>query len=274
MLFALRSRAACAPPWRYEMNLGLMLRPMLRRPLSIVAAMLPLVVGACGRVPGQFEILNDQIPIPAAGGGCTVPINAVAYQGAGRLDLSVVSGAADAAYFFFPLIKNNLPGARSGAQDPNEIQLSGFNIDITPLASTSPETNTVLAESGSAHFRTAWSGGISSGGGQLSAIVNAFPVDLAQQLLRDGGVSKNPSAILNLRIQALGTTAFGTEMQSDPFNFPLEVCVGCLVASVQACPFLTTPANPGNPCNPAQELPVDCCTENGALLCPATVATQ
>src|SRR3954470_6927228 len=107
MLFAMHARAACPPPWRYEMNLRLMLRPMLRWPLSLVAAMLPLVVADCGRVPGQFQILNDQIPIAAAGGGCTVPVNATAYQGAGRLDLSVVSGAADAAYLFFPLIENN-----------------------------------------------------------------------------------------------------------------------------------------------------------------------
>ena len=113
-----------------------------------------------------------------------------------------------------------------------------------------------------------------SGGGQINAIVNAFPVALAERLFNEGGVSNDPSAVLNLRVQALGTTTFGSEMQSDPFDFPLEVCVGCLVANVQACPFTSAPANPGNACNPAQDAPVDCCTENGLLLCPPTVAAS
>ncbi len=248
--------------------------PTLRRPLSLVAVLWPLVFAACGRVPGQFEILNDQVPTVGAGGGCTVPVDAVLYQGAGRLDLSIVRSNADAAYLFFPLIENNLPGAKNGAQDPNQIQLSGFNIDITPLSGTSTGTNTVLAGNALAHFKTAWSGGVASGGGQINAIVNAFPVALAEQLLNEGGVSSDPSATLNLRIQALGTTTFGTEMQSDPFNFPLELCVGCLVATVHACPFTSAPTNLGNACNPAQDAPVDCCTQDGALICPPTVAAS
>ena len=246
--------------------------PTLRRPFSLVAAMLPLVLAACGRVPGQFQILNDQVPVADTGGGCTVPVNATLYEGNGRLDLAVVRSDADSAYLFFPLIENNLPSSDNGAQDPNQIQLSGFNIDITPLSGTTQATNTVLAGNPSAHFQTAWSGGVKSGGGQINAIVEAFPVALATQLFNEGGVSSNPTATLNLRIQALGTTTTGTQMQSDPFNFPLEVCVGCLVAHVQACPYATAPANPGNACNPAQDAPVDCCTQAGLLICPPTVA--
>ncbi len=248
--------------------------PTLRRPLSLVAVLWPLVLAACGRVPGQFEILNDQVPSAAPGGGCTVPVNATLYQGVGRLDLAIVRGDADSAYLFFPLIENNLPSANNGAQDPNQIQLSGFNVDITPLSGTTPATDSVLAGNASAHFKTVWSGGVQSGGGQINAIVNAFPVALAERLFNEGGVSNDPSAILNLRVQALGTTTLGSEIQSDPFNFPLEVCVGCLVANVRACPFASAPTNPGNACNPAQDAPVDCCTENGLLLCPPTVAAS
>jgi hypothetical protein len=247
--------------------------PTFRRPLSLLALTWPLVLAACGRVPGQFEILNDQVPSAAAGGGCTIPVDATIYEGAGVLDLAIRS-SVDAAYLFFPLIQNNLPGAKSGAQDPNQIQMSGFNVDITTLSGTSAATNSVLDGNPLAHFQTSWSGGVSSGGGQVSAIVKAFPVALAEQLLNQGGVANDPSATLNLRIQVLGTTNVGTEMQSDPFNFPLEVCVGCLVANVEACPFSSAPANPGNACNPAQDAPVDCCTQDGALICPPTVASQ
>ena len=60
-------------------------------------------------------------------------------------------------------------------------------------------------------------------------------------------------------------------MTSDPFHFPVELCSGCLVANVAPCPYAAAAANPGNVCNPAQDDKVDCCTNNGALVCPPTV---
>lgn len=249
------------------------LRPWLRRLLTLAALTFPFAVTACGRVPGQFEIINDQVPSPSMTGGCTVPVNATVYQGVGRLDLAIVQSNADSAYLFFPLLQNNLPHS-AGTLDANQIQLSGFNVDITPLAGTTSATDVVLQGNSAAHFRASWSGSIGSGGSQLSAIVDAFPVTLASQLLGNGGVGADPNATLNLRVSAIGTTVTGTDMQSDPFDFPLEICVGCLVANVQACPFTGAPANPGNPCNPAQDDIVDCCTENGGLICPATVASK
>jgi hypothetical protein len=248
-------------------------RPPLRWPLALVAVTVPLALGACGRVPGQFEILNDQVPSMATGGGCTVAVNPTLYQGDGRLDLAIVRSDADSAYLFFPLIENNLPGA-TGTQDPNQIQLSGFNVDISAASNAPTAIQSVLAGNPDAHFQTPWSGGISSGGGQLAAIVDAFPVALASALLTMGGIGVGESAPFELHIQAIGTTTTGTEMQSDPFNFPLEVCVGCLVANVEPCPYTVAPANTGNACNPAQDDFVDCCTDNGVLVCPPTVAAK
>lgn len=250
--------------------------PPLRRLLllSSLTSLLCLSLPACGRVPGQFEIVNDQVPM---GGpmGCVVPVGGSNSQGVGRLDLSVVQGDADSAYLFFPLLQNNLPIPGGGGADTNAIRMNGFNVDITSLAGTSAATDAVLAGNPSlAHFRAAWSGSISSGHGQASAIVGAVPVPLASQLLMSGEVAKEPSALLNLHVQAIGTTVGGTAMQSDPFDFPVEICNGCLVANVQACPYMSAPANPGNPCNPAQDDPVDCCTDNGALVCPPPVSGQ
>jgi len=83
-----------------------------------------------------------------------------------------------------------------------------------------------------------------------------------------------PSLTLNLRVQALGTTNTGTSMTSDPFNYPLDVCDGCLAASVGPCPLPAAPVNTGNACNPAQDEAVDCCTDNGVLVCPAIWSAQ
>jgi hypothetical protein len=295
-------------PWSDEMNLRPVLRPTLRlttlrpvplrrvphrlgplrpvplrllplRLLALSAVVLPIALAACGRVPGQFEILNEQVPT-SSGGGCTIPVNPTVYQGQGTLDISIVRDDFESAYFMFPLIENNLPkSVSSSSVDPNEIQLSGFQVDIAPLAGTQPPASVqaVFASAGAlTHYQVPWSGGISSGGGRLSAFAAAFPVALAQKLLATGAVDAGPSLTIDLTLQALGTTNSGTHMESDPFHFPVVVCTGCLVATTPLlpCPDSAAPAHEGNGCNPAQDVPVDCCTESGALVCPPTVAAQ
>ena len=242
-----------------------------RRPLALAAVLCPLLALGCGRVPGQFEILNDQVP---TAGTCTIPVDPTLYQGQGTLDLSIVRSDFPTAYLFFPLLENNLPHP-TGDLDANQIQITGFNVDISPVLPVSDSVAAIFASSAASpylHFQTPWSGGVSSGGGQLSAKVEAFPVPLAQQLLAAGNLDTTPSLTVNLKIQALGSTNSGRSMQSDPFNFPVSICVGCLVANLAPCPYSAAPANPGNACNPAQDQSVDCCTDNGALICPAVAA--
>jgi hypothetical protein len=252
------------------------LRPTSHRPAALLALALPLALAACGRVPGQFEILNNQIP-ELSSGGCMVPVNPTQYLGEGLLDLSIVRSNFDSAYLFFPLIENNLPkGSANNAIDPNEIQLTGFLIDIKPIESPpTAAVQSVFDGAGAlAHYHIPWSGGVSSGGGHLSAIVDAFPTALALQLATVAGFGTSSTLTVDLQIQAQGTTNIGTQMTSDPFHFPLQVCSGCLVANVMPCPYTAAPRNPGNPCNPAQDVGVDCCTDSGELICPPPVALQ
>jgi hypothetical protein len=247
-------------------------RPSSRHLLALALVTLTVAVSACGRVPGQFEILNDQVPLA----GCVIPTNPGVYQGEGTLDVSIVRSDFTSAYFFFPLIENNLPPSTATKIDPNEIQLSGFQIDITPIpgASLPGSIQGVLDNAGAlAHFQVPWSGGVSSGGGHLSAIVAAFPVGLAQAMVAAGGLSRDPSTLVDLNISALGNTNSGQHLTSDPFHFPLHLCSGCLVASTGPCTATPGAFFTGNDCNPAQDVPVDCCTENGSLVCPA-VASQ
>jgi hypothetical protein len=254
--------------------------PLLERrpPLALAAALCPILVFACGRVPGQFEILNNQVPM-SSGGGCSIPVEPTIYQGQGTLDVSIVRDGLSSAYLVFPLIENNLP-ASTGSLDPNQIQLTGFTVDISPIGDVPTaiaSTFATLKGSALLHYQVPWAGGVSSGGGMVSATVEAFPVALAQQLLQSGGLGLQPSLTVNLTIQALGTTNNGSKMQSDPFSYPVDVCAGCLVANVAnvpSCPFASAAANPGNPCNPSQDTPIDCCLDNGQLLCPPTVVSQ
>lgn len=251
-------------------------RPSSRPLLAIAVVTLLVALPACGRVPGQFEILNDQVPLP----DCVIPTNPGVYQGEGTLDVAVAQPSFGSAYFFFPLIENNLPAAQTGAIDPNQIQLSGFQVDITniPGAGLPDPIQNVLDSAGSlAHYQVPWSGGVDAGGGHLSAAVAAFPVELAQNMAAAGGLGRDPSNVVQLNISALGTTNSGQRMTSDPFHFPLHICSGCLIANagdIPACPFTTTAVLTGNACNPAQDGFVDCCTQNGSLVCPPPVAVQ
>lgn len=230
-------------------------------------------LAACGRVPGQFEIVNNQVPTA----NCSVPVNDSVYQGQGTLDAKLVRGGAGSAYFVFPLLKNNLSGASGGEVDSNKIVLTSFAVDISVL--TAPPAVTSLVDmlnadptlSALLHYQTPWSGSIASGGGELSAIVAALPVELASRMLGTLGLSVQPSTFLNLRIRSFGHTTT-RDIESDPFDYPVAVCDGCLVANTGPCPFTAAPANTGNPCNVAQDYPVDCCSAGNDLICPAVVA--
>ena len=79
--------------------------------------------------------------------------------------------------------------------------------------------------------------------------------------------------LVNVRIRVFGSTNT-QDLESDPFDFPLYVCSGCLIANVLACPFTAAAANKGNECNVAQDNFVDCCSLNGQLFCPPLVSAQ
>jgi hypothetical protein len=238
-----------------------------------------LALGACGRVPGQFEILNDQVPQP----GCLIGVDTTVYRGRGTMDLSLVRAGSRGGYVVWPLMKNNMPAPTSGGIDNNQIFISSFAVDISPLNAPT-QTGILLAgiEAGTdttnprslLHFKQPWSGTIGSGGGLLSASVPAFPVNLARAISATNEIDVSPGSLtMNLRITAFGNTPY-QDIQSDPFDFPIAVCAGCLVGNVQACPYQTAPANPGNECNVSQDAVVDCCTQNGTLICPPLVVAQ
>jgi hypothetical protein len=232
------------------------------------------LAAACGRVPGQFEIVSNQVP--GSADGCHISTDETVYAGQGTMDLRLVRANAQTGYLLFPLLKNNLPGAADGP-DINRISLSSFAVDIT-LASAPPSTTALFdsLENGSAsdrallHFKTPWSGTIGAGG-KLAAGVTAFPVALVQRISALQEIGLSPSLWVNLRVRAFGSTSNGA-VESDPFEYPLAICSGCLIASVQACPATAASTRTGNPCNVAQDQSVDCCQSGNDLFCPSVVA--
>ena len=253
--------------------------PSMREPSRLLAtpALLSLLLlclpalSACGRVPGQFTILNNQVPQP----GCTIGTEEGVYRGSGRLDLSLVHDGARSAFLVYPLIENNLPPP-TGNIDTNQINMTSFAVDIRPLGPVSGQTAALFEELKNdplLHYSIPWSGSVASGGGKAAAIVAAFPVQLASRLRATQEFNASPSLTVSLRIRVFGRTTT-QDVESDPFDYPVAICAGCLVANVSACPYMSAPEHPGNECNVAQDSLVDCCTSGGDMFCPPQVVSQ
>ena len=252
------------------MNAPARVLPIAVRLLTL--AWLSTVATACGRVPGQLVFLQNQSPDE----GCSISADENhPYQGTGLMDASLVRSSAQSGLWVFPLLKNNLPGSTEGP-DPNQIFISSFAVDISMLtgpASLSTFFDGLEADAATRsllHFKTPWAGTVKPGGGTLATAVASLPTDLAARLAGQPDVGEIPSLWLNVQIRAFGSTT-NQDFESDPFSYPVSVCSGCLVANVQPCPYRAAPANPGNPCNVAQDAPVDCCLTGNDLLCPPPV---
>jgi hypothetical protein len=231
----------------------------------------------CGRTPGQFLIVQNQSPQM----NCVIPADVSAlYQGKGKLDVRLVQDQALTAYYVFPLLENDLPPPTAGqSEDPNRIALSGFDVDLSILGSAPPMITTLFQSLDAdpnnralLHFRLPWSGSVASGGGHTATTVDAVPATLARRIRDTGELETTAFFELEATITATGDRLAGN-IDSDPFSYPVVICEGCLIANVASCPYQTAVTNQGNACNVAQDDPVDCCSQSGALVCPPTVST-
>ena len=243
------------------------IRATLCPPLTVCAL---LLLAGCGRVQGQFIIVQNQVPQT----GCTVTGDVSAfYRPEGFLDVSIVSDQATAGYLIFPLLENDLPGVTAGQTvDGNRIALAGWHVHLSTNAT--PMIQGVFDDPGNQSFidyTVPTSGSVASGGGHTPSSVDSFPPDLARLVRNQGELTNTTTITVDATIHAIGNTINGS-IQSDDFHYPITVCDGCLVANTAMCPFRATPTNPGNPCNPAQDDPVDCCTMSGKQVCPPLVS--
>ncbi len=254
-----------------SMNIPARVIPFRVRLLAMSSLLSSLAALGCGRVPGQLVFLHNQTPDQ----GCSISADeGHPYQGTGLVDASLVRAGAESGLWVFPLLKNNLPPSSEGP-DPNQIFISSFAVDIGFLSG--PQSLATFLSGLDAgdtralfHYKTPWSATITSGGGTLATAVAALPTDLAAQLAAHPDVGVTPTLWLNVQIRAFGSSTT-QDFESDPFNYPVALCKGCLVANVQPCPYHAAPANPGNPCNIAQDAPVDCCLSGNDLICPPPV---
>jgi hypothetical protein len=227
-----------------------------------------------------LTVVQNQIPM-AKDSACVIP----ASGGAERNLLGTYDVALDHnyPYFMYPLIKNSLPPSPENV-DPNLIDVNRWTVKIEP-----PPTITVpWSDACPAEFDFPSPVSLHPGD-QASTLVEAMRPchgGLLRQLLEQGKLSSSASERVLFRIIIRARGRHGsTEIKSDPFEFPVHVCYGCLQTGygdpayadfafpkVPSCDKLLENPFPGNPCNPAQDFgPLLCCAldaEGKSLECP------
>jgi len=233
--------------------------------VGLVAAAAAAALGGCAADNGDSGITVMRSVAPSA--TCTFS--------ASDAELTVAHGALDVALRTSYLVGIQMT-SRITALDGQEIQrsvfVSGANVDVT-FPDSALFTAAELAElksSGLTHFKTLFSTVIKPNGGVTDVAFEMLPFELGDRL-RSKPAFTQVVALGTFRVLGrLGVT--GSELESDPFQFPVTLTNGGLVNLKGPCAELTTSFTPrfGNACNPAQDGIVDCCTAaDNTLVCPA-----
>jgi hypothetical protein len=151
-------------------------------------------------------------------------------------------------YLITPLIQSRIDSL-VGHEAERTVHLEGANVTLSSVDSTGN-----LGSSSS--FTALFSGSV----GPLDTVNVGFEVLPASMTATLGEYNAN--------ITVFGTLG-GGRIDGEPFDYPITVCTNCILHDLGACTMSTSTMNIGNPCNAFQDGVVDCCTFNGAQICPA-----
>jgi hypothetical protein len=247
-----------------------------------LVALVP-VAGCSGTPPGEFIILQNQVP----NDDCSIPAGlSSVYRSTGTLDVSLIQFNIESpGYFLFPVMQNNFPPPAGQTLDANRIALSSFNVDVdVPAVAPAADDPThaiwqMISDArasadpkvlGLVQYNKLTSGSVSSGGGFTSSAVEVFPTELAAEIASMKILTRTQTFTALVRVRALGDTLVNP-VTSDSFTFPIELCDGCLMASVGVCPVA---APSGNLCYMGQDDATGCCVLNSSFVCPSQVMSK
>jgi hypothetical protein len=181
--------------------------------------------------------------------------------------LDVVGGSG---YLFTPLVKNTAVGA-TGTEAQRRLFIKSARVDIS-FADVSLFSEAELQQYedvGLTRFEVPLAGSVSPDGGTLALSFDIIQSALTRVL--SDKIAGDAELLVLADIRVRGTLG-GSTVESQKFRFAVRVCANCLVASVGTCEQFResgAEALPGNPCNPFQDSPVDCCLQGNVNFCPA-----
>jgi hypothetical protein len=232
-------------------------------------------------------VLQAQVPDDE----CLVSDNAA--EGA-RLADGVLDVALDEPYGYelFPLVQSNLQEiAGAGEIEPNRVSITGAQVEVVPP----PGLDVAFGDGCAAEFDTLTSASLQPGQSRAVKVeaLRSCHARAFRGLFQSGRLSSSVAEIIQVRaIVRIKGNHGGTEILSNPFQFPIRICYGCLQTgfadqyaafnfpNVPACDRLARNPYQGNPCpgRKAQDVgPILCCALDAKaerLQCPAAPSSS
>jgi hypothetical protein len=119
-------------------------------------------------------------------------------------------------------------------------------------------------------FTTLFTVDIAPDGGLVGAAFDVLPPATLEAI---GTKLTGPTELAQVRVDVtvFGETISGTDVESDPFRYPITICNGCQQNDLGSCVGLVAEGiRTGGACNAFQDAAMDCCTTSGgAFTCPA-----
>tara|TARA_R110002073_G_scaffold320759_3_gene496416 strand:+ start:48624 stop:49382 length:759 start_codon:yes stop_codon:yes gene_type:complete len=222
-----------------------------------------LVVGAFATQTGcvdageTLRILRNQAPDP----NCEVPTG----EEASFLSSGIIDVAASSGYIFTPLVESR--AVEDDATDRRTF-LDGAVVKLK-FADEFFDAGTLtrLEEEGLSYFTQPFTGSIASNS-TAALKFEIVPKRLLEEMqanLGDGEITR-----ITAEIELRGSID-GGDVNSPTYNYPIEVCNGCLSNDLGLCADLATDEiRTGGACQEKQDGVVDCCTDAvGEQVCPA-----
>jgi hypothetical protein len=225
-----------------------------RTVLASIAALGAASLAACAAddAGSAIVILSNQVP-DQGDNGCVIPVGESGeFRQAGQIDVSATDFNSGAFYEVYPAVESRLEPTDGELQ--RTISVRGADIQLLDA------DGGVIDE-----FSRLFSGSIRPGA-QATFVVRVIDADQLDGL----GLSEGQVETIVARFTIFGDLA-GDEVETAEFDYPIDVCNGCLIADLGSCEEVPSnfASRTGGECNAFQDSPLDCCTLNGTQVCPA-----
>ena len=171
-------------------------------------------------------------------------------------------------YFFTPVVENTAQTVMGTSENQRLVTIKGAEVKLDATLAGGDEFT--FSSDSLQNFTVRTSGSVEPDGGTISLGFEILGIDHIMEL--QSAVSPDAPAQVIAKVVVFGELSDGG-VESEPFEYPVTVCEGCLTVDVGACADL--PADfetqlTGGECNPLQDAAVECCTDaDGNLVCPA-----
>ncbi|HVV82742.1 MAG TPA: hypothetical protein VHE35_06660 [Kofleriaceae bacterium] len=226
------------------------------RPVLFSLLPLALGVGACvdDGADSGLTVLKAVPPDP----GCTFTAGGDLFVASGLIESDAGTG-----YLLAPELRNDITLADGESATPKTVFVTGAHVTITFYDDKlfDADTQAQLETDGLTRFLAPMAGPVEPNAGTAVFPFQAVPGELIAKI--DQALAHAPGAhtLLDVKLQFTGTRG-GSDIESNVFHFPVEVCDDCVVSHLGACTDLSSTAvfGTGGACNALQDGHLDCCT--------------